>query len=227
MRKWLLASVAVVGLVPASLRAQAPPLDLPVGGTIVGPMISAPFTAGDITGIVSEVVLAGDTTNPLGGLDFIYQVTASQNPPPAGGGLATLAVNSYIGFPNTVAQTDPTAFNALYGTTFTPVTANGVSTSSSGSSITGATNTVNFFFTDTAPIETNLVIVQTSATSFDSNGYVDLIDSHIREVDSFYEPAAATPEPTSLLILFGVGGTFASFKGASIWRRRRNGVALA
>lgn len=50
----------------------------PVGGVLVA-SASTPFTTADLDGTLFSSVYSGDTSNPLGGLTFTYQVFLSPN----------------------------------------------------------------------------------------------------------------------------------------------------
>src|ERR1700744_1783988 len=51
----------------------------PVGGTTLA-SINIPFSSTSFTGVLTSTVIAGDVSNPLGGLTFTYQYSINTGP---------------------------------------------------------------------------------------------------------------------------------------------------
>ena len=62
-------------LYPAPLEAN------PAPGVVIYSTGSVPFVAATFTGSLTSAVIAGDPTNPLGGLTFVYRVTNNAGSP--------------------------------------------------------------------------------------------------------------------------------------------------
>jgi len=215
-RKVMLAVAAVGGLLTASsARAQLTPL--PPGGpdittpgaggivlsadTPVAPPLTLPFIG---TNALSQVVFTGTLTSqvfsdPLtGGLDFTYQVTNTGGPD----SMHTISLTSYSGYPTNIDYVTGSG-QVTYDFVNRIAPLAGFSINADYSQPTSAI----------APgLTTDIIIVQTPATSFDTNGITNVIDGGTARVES-YEPAPI-PEPASLSLL-AVGA------GALIGRRRR------
>jgi hypothetical protein len=68
-------SLGVMLLPGATVVASAEPD--PAGGTVLATTGPVPYTASNFSGTLTSTVIAGDATNPYGGLTFVYQVTNS------------------------------------------------------------------------------------------------------------------------------------------------------
>ena len=104
----LFAPVAGAGvntLAPGGVLAPGPS-PFPVGGTVLD-NITDPFSNGILSGSLNSIVIAGDASNPYGGLTFVYQLSVSAG---AVDSASQLSVSSFQFF-----QTDVT-FNPSSGT---------------------------------------------------------------------------------------------------------------
>src|SRR3954469_16704601 len=70
----------------------------PVGGSILlGTGIAVPFSSATFHGTLTSTVIAGDTSNPYGGLTFTYLISNSAVGAPIGD-IDRLTINDYAGF---------------------------------------------------------------------------------------------------------------------------------
>lgn len=69
------APVLAAPLLPGGTLYPVPGEPDPVGGEVVASAVAVPLVAATFRGSVTTTVIAGDTSNPLGGLTFTYQVT--------------------------------------------------------------------------------------------------------------------------------------------------------
>lgn len=91
-------STAAAAPLPANTTAFAvaePDAGISVGTVIAGG-VPVPFVAATFTGTLTTSVISGDTSNPYGGLTFVYQVSSVIGPP--SGEIDRVTVNGYAGF---------------------------------------------------------------------------------------------------------------------------------
>ncbi|MGQ9650736.1 MAG: hypothetical protein ACUVXJ_11555 [Phycisphaerae bacterium] len=69
------APVLAAPLLPGGTLYPVPGEPDPVGGEVIASAVAVPLVAATFSGSVTTTVIAGDTSNPLGGLTFTYQVT--------------------------------------------------------------------------------------------------------------------------------------------------------
>lgn len=201
---WLLGSLVLGSLastgsaalmLPGTTLAAVAEVD-PTGGSVVATQVQ-PFATAGYTGTLTSTVIAGDATNPLGGLTFTYAITSSASSTVP---ITRLAVNGFAPFTvdvsykpgtGTVAPTaqDRDASGGVIGFTYlgTPIGA--------GKIEPGAT--------------THLMVVQTNAADYSASP-ANVIDGSISAVTS-YAPIVV-PEPASIASIL-VAGT--------LLRRRR------
>lgn len=166
----------------------------PTGGAVVGGPLVSPFAVpGMFSGTLTSTVIAGDPSNPLGGLTFTYVLS---NDPGSANAMARVTVSSYAGF----------ATDASYqlGTPGVPPTFIDRLTS----------DVVGFSFAGFGPgpiapgVSTAVLVVQTDAPAFGA-GIASIIDSGAVTVASY----APIPEPASLGLI--------GLAGALLLSRRR------
>jgi len=171
------------GLVPG------PGIPSPVGG---GPLasISIPFASASFTGTLTSTVIAGDVSNPLGGLTFTYQYSITGGPDSSGG----ISLGGFLGILTDVGYQVP----------ITPLGA--VPPAFENRSVSG--DNIDFFFSG-IPVGSSsaLLVVQTSAQSFGINTST-VLDStgspNVAELAPIGLPGV--PEPASaVFVLLGLG----------------------
>jgi MYXO-CTERM domain-containing protein len=174
-------------ITPGGVLNPAPAEADPVGGTVVGSLISQPFAAGLFSGTLTTRVISGDTTNPYGGLTFTYTLTHDVGSITSLGRLTTIGWSGWLSdasyllgdagnFPQIIDR--PGSLGEVIGFTF------------SG--------------TPTAPIApgttSTLLVVQTNATQFRQT-IANVIDGAVAQVPTL----SPIPTPGSVAIL-GLSG---------------------
>jgi len=98
-----LALVAVAWATPAAFAAPLPPSTVifadpqpdPTGGVVIAGGVPVPFVAATFSGLLTSTVIAGDPSNPFGGLTFTYQISNDLVSP---GEIDRLTLNGFFGF---------------------------------------------------------------------------------------------------------------------------------
>lgn len=197
-----LVMVAAVGTAQATLLSPGQTLVLvapepdPVGGVVVD-TISLPFATANYTGVLTSTVIAGDVSNPWGGLTFVYEL---KNDDTSVDAIHRLTVNSFNAF-----QTDA-SYQFVAGTQ-APTTAD--------RSVNG--DVVGFGFIGAPlgwgallPAMTSApLVVQTDAPAYQRT-FASVIDGTVTSVGTF----SPIPEPMTLAFV-GLGF------GLTLVRRRR------
>ncbi len=154
----------------------------PVGGTVLASSAN-PFVGTDYTGTFTSTVVSGDTSNPLGGLTFVYTI---QNNATSTHSIERMAVNGFAGF-LTDFSCPPVPGPNLAFPAFNDRDAGG--------------NVIGFRFFG-APIGTGVIapglstvqmVVQTNAANYGPTSAI-VIDGSVATVDSF--APRVVPEPT-------------------------------
>ncbi len=174
----------------------------PIGGIVVAGGVPVPFATAQYSGTLTSTVLAGDASNPYGGLTFTYLLT---NDAVSSGEIERLTINDYLGFLTDVSFQIPTV-------DIVPTLNN--------RSIAG--DVLGFTFigapvgagTLTPGTTSALLVVQTDAPLFEPT-FASVIDGTVVSVASF---GPLVPEP-STLVLAGMG--LASLPLVARMRRRR------
>lgn len=193
-------SIAALGLVAPAIAAPIGPggtifmatgePEPFIGSTLVAGGVAVPFATAFYSGTLTTFVLSGDTTNPLGGLTFVYLLhnnAVSQN------SLARLTVNGYAGW-NTDASYSTAGYLAA-GTIplFIDRQANGDSLGFSFSNALAHSLVL-------PGTDSSYLIIQTNAPSWRTS-IANVIDGAVTQVETF---APAIPTPGSA-VLAGVG----------------------
>jgi len=164
----------------------ANPSGAPVGGSIVG-QVTDPYSSGIMSGTLTSTVVSGDSSNPYGGLDFVYQFTVA---PGSTDTASQLTVSSFAGLLTDVS------YNTSSGTVAPTL----FSRSSSGDVLR-----FSFFTPDvSAGQTTDLLVVQTSAHTF-VPGIGAIIDGQATDVGTLVPMVVPEPGTTALLVA-GLGG---------------------
>ncbi|HVU89617.1 MAG TPA: PEP-CTERM sorting domain-containing protein [Pirellulales bacterium] len=184
------AAQATILTVPNTVFAVGSPS--PTGGTIVASQ-SQPFATLDYSGTLISTVVAGDPSNALGGLDFLYQIVSDVTSPE---NIERITINRYTGYtvngsfqtpnPGTIApNTLDRLVNDVIGASFNNLLGG------PGSLPAGSTSSV--------------IVLQTNAPSFQST-FASLINGLTTQVNSYAPAGQPIPEPaTMVLAAIGVG----------------------
>jgi len=185
------AGPALAAPLPIGGTIVAPGEPDPVGGVVIATTGPLPIVAVDFTGTLTSSVIAGDVSNPLGGLTFTYLLTNNLQSREA---IGRLTVSSFAPF-----LTDASFQAPPIGTPPTQVDRSG-----------GVGDVVGFSFIG-APIglgkllpgqSSALLVVQTNAPQFVPT-FASVIDGGVYSVPSF-APSPQVPEPATLALL-GLG----------------------
>jgi hypothetical protein len=161
----------------------------PIGGTVLNSITSS-FSTASFTGDLVSSVIAGDASNPFGGLTFTYQYTISSGPDSSGG----ISLGGFSGFATDVSYQIP-------ATDVIPVLAT--------RSVTG--DNIDFTFAPqvTPGQTTALLVVQTDSQVFDF-GTSTVLD-HTGSANISILTPTAVPEPMSIGITMLGLATLAGF----------------
>jgi len=159
---------------------------------------------------VREVVVSGDTSNPRGGLDYVYQISVTK------GTVASLVGSSFASFLTDVGQ------NRLSVGFVVPFVAGTQGADNATRSLDGSS--VNFNFVPaltTSPFGAGVsyvLFVLTNSQAF-GEGVIGIVDSANSStgVGGFAPAFAGVPEPSSLIIM---ASCFLSVVGAYAWLQK-------
>ena len=191
----LAGSAGASPLVPGSVNWPVVAEPDPVGGAVVALTVS-PFAGPKFSGTLTSTVIAGDPSNPFGGLTFTYLL---QNDVTSIDEISRMTINDFTGFLTDVSyQIPPAGLAPAY-----------VDRNIAGDVIGFSFQGAPFGQGSLLPGQTSaLLVVQTSSTVFNST-FVSAIDGGVAMAPSF----APLPEPATLSLL--------AMGGLAMLRRRR------
>jgi len=166
---------------PGGTLFLAPAEPMP-GGALVSPVLNLPFATGFYSGTLTSYVLAGDPTNPLGGLTFVYVVTNNAG---SAHSLGRLTVNGYAGFGTDASYVAATGIDPL----FIDRQANGDSLGFSFSNAMAHSLIIPGGMS-------SVLVIQTDASQFRLS-IANVINGAVTQVDT-WAPAVPTPGAAAL-----------------------------
>jgi len=183
-------SVSAAPLPPGAVLVGPSTETDPTGATVVDTLVTPFSVAGAFSGTLTAEVLSGDTSNPFGGLTFVY----------------TLANDGAAG-PNSIGRLSISAWDgvAIDGSYQIPVASGDVAPATIDRNPSG--DVVGFNFVPIAsdpasgflaPSTTSaLLVVQTDATAYRTGAFASMIDGGVITIDTF----APVPEPSTVILL--------------------------
>lgn len=162
----------------------------PVGGTIVGSLVTPFSVPGAFSGTLTADVISGDTSNPLGGLTFVYKLA-----------------NDGVSGPNSIGRLSISEWGSfvLDGSYQVPVPAGSVAPGSIDRNPSGDVVGFNFVPVATDPAtgflspgsSSALLVIQTDAPAFKTGAFASMIDGGVTTISTF----APVPEPSTVVLL--------------------------
>lgn len=186
----LIAGSAHAALIVPNTNVLAVAEPGPVGGTVVG-SLATPFAAAGYSGTLTTEVISGDTSNPLGGLTFTYSITTDVNNTH---NISRFAVNGFSGY-----QTDM-SFAAGTGTIAPTLNDRDAGGNVVGYRFIGAPLGAG---TIGAGATTNLMVVQTNATGFETQIAI-VINGSVTAMNTL--APVVIPEPASATAVLALAG---------------------
>lgn len=179
-------------LIPAAAEAE------PAGGTILASTSTGFVVAGAFSGTLFTDVIAGDASNPLGGLTFVYRVDNDGGAGP--NSIGRLSIASMLGF----------AIDAAYNPTA------GVAPASIDRNPSGDVIGFNFVPTPIDPATGFLgpgkssarLVIQTDAPAY-APAVASLIDGGVITVPTL---GPAVPEPSTIALVLGGIASLGAFR---------------
>jgi hypothetical protein len=162
---------------------------VPDEGEVLGSVLATktiPFVATDIEGSLISTVLEGDTSSPLGGLTFTYELVLNNM---STHGVSMISVSSFA--------------DVLTDVSYTPGSATaGVAPSAADRSSDGVVVRFAFPFGDGLPSgdSSALLVVQTDAAEY-VDSYASVINGDVSTADSYAPSVIPEPSMTALLLV--------------------------
>lgn len=208
-----MALIAAFGLTVSAIAAPLPPGSVlfgpstetdPTGGSSVA-TLSAPFTvAGAFSGTLTTDVISGDTSNPFGGLTFVYTIT-----------------NDGVAGPNSIGRLSLSEFAAFSadGSYQIPLAVGAVAPASIDRNPSGDVVGFNFVPVASDPATGFLapgatsakIVIQTDATAYVTGAFASVIDGGVGTVSAI----VPVPEPSTVVL------SLVGLAGAALFARRR------
>lgn len=184
------ASATAASLAPGTVLFGPSTETDPVGGTVVA-TLSTPFTVpGSFSGTLTADVVSGDTSNPLGGLTFVYRLANDGVAGP--NSIGRLSISEWTGF-------------SLDGSYQTPVSAGDVAPATIDRNPSSDVVGFNFLPLPADPASGFLapgttsaaLVIQTDASAYASGAFASMIDGGGITIATF----APVPEPSTVCLL--------------------------
>jgi hypothetical protein len=178
----------------------------PTGGVVVAGPLSSPFIAPTFTGTLTSEVIAGDPSNGLGGLTFVYALSNNPLSPDA---IERLTINSYSGFTIDASYQAPAIGQVptLIDRSAAPGDVVGFSFINPIPAIPGFGQGV------LAPGASSALLVLQTNAAFSHLTVASVIDGNVANASAY---APVIPEPSTLVL-----GTM-GLVGVTVWRMRRS-----
>jgi hypothetical protein len=160
----------------------------PVGGTVIQTLTS-PFTSSTFSGTLTTRVFSGDTSNTLGGLTFVYQISSSPN---SLTDINRLTLTNFAGFLTDVSFQTPPA--GLPPTLADRGILTGLDVGFSFHAAPGPGSLI-------PGVSSAMLVVQTNAPGW-VRSPANVINGSVATIDAL---GPAVPEPTSLALLGAAG----------------------
>jgi hypothetical protein len=186
-----ISSFASAALIGPGQTALAVNENNPVGGSVVVSN-TQPFATANYTGLLTSTVISGDTTNPYGGMTFVYTL---QNDLNSANAITRLTINGFNAY-----LTDM-SYKLGTGTTAPTVNDRDATGGVVGFSFLGTPIGVGVLAAGTS---TEQLVVQTNATGY-INRIANVSNGAVSAVNAIGPSGAITPEPASLAALAGLG----------------------
>lgn len=175
----------------------------PVGGAVIDTLATSFAVPGAFSGTLTVDVISGDTSNPLGGLTFVYTLE-----------------NDGVSGPNSIGRLSISDWNsfALDGSYQIPVPAGDVAPATIDRNPSGDVVGFNFVPIAGDPASGFLVpgttsaalVIQTDAPAYVGGAFASMIDGGAITIDTF----VPVPEPSTVILLL------TGLAGASVFARR-------
>jgi hypothetical protein len=203
-----MASASLAAPLPVGGSILVPGQAGPVGGVLAAPPLIETLTSPTFTGTLVSEVIAGDASNPFGGLTFVYQVTNNLVSPDA---IERVTIDNYTGFTVDASYQTPAAGQI-------PTLADRPGDQVGFSFINPVPAIPGFGHGVLAQGATSaLLVLQTNAPAY-AVSVANVIDGSVASVPS-YSPAIGpnTPEPSTLAL----GGLGLAGMALVAWRRAK------
>lgn len=185
-----LSTFASAAVVTPGQTAVAVNENKPVGGSTVTSAVQ-PFATANYTGLLTSTVISGDTSNPYGGLTFVYQIS---NDAGSANAITRLTINGFTAYATNMS------FKLGTGTTAPSINDRDLSGGVTGFHFIGTPLGQGVLAAGTS---SEWLVVQTNATGY-TNRIANVSNGAVSAVNAIGPSGAITPEPTTLAALAGL-----------------------